>query len=200
MIPAYFIHKRFPKEPIGATGILGNIKINAGGAFAAYIITALLGYFIIENIVDMINIQLKHNLTSKSTWTVEADLEFQDTLGRKIESIPEETFDKFQIRTNPPFYVNNIHQAKANLFDYSPQTLISFELTGFSTTTRFLAEEQGSVFEIDSTNQVINLGKITMKQQRAGEMCSGCGISDTMNFLAQSPDDDSISPPPNFSR
>jgi hypothetical protein len=41
LIPAVLIYRLFPDTPIGISGILQGLKINAGGAFAGYLIVLL---------------------------------------------------------------------------------------------------------------------------------------------------------------
>ncbi len=59
MIPAILIYRLFPDTKVGIKGPLGNLTMKASGAFAAYIIVVLLGFFLIQNtheqITDMVH-------------------------------------------------------------------------------------------------------------------------------------------------
>jgi hypothetical protein len=70
LIPSVIIYKMFPDTTVGATGLLGNLKINATGAFAAYIIIVVLGHFVIKRNLEFID-QLESTtweITSKVTY------------------------------------------------------------------------------------------------------------------------------------
>jgi hypothetical protein len=54
MIPAILIYRLFPDTKVGVRGPLGALTISASGAFAAYIVTVLLGYFLINSIHQQI--------------------------------------------------------------------------------------------------------------------------------------------------
>ena len=49
MIPATVIYRMFPDTKVSATGVLSNLNFKTTGAFAAYVITVVLGYFIVQN-------------------------------------------------------------------------------------------------------------------------------------------------------
>jgi len=55
LVPAVLIFWLFPDEKVAVTGPLEGLTINATGAFAAYIITGLLGFFIVRQIEVQIN-------------------------------------------------------------------------------------------------------------------------------------------------
>lgn len=49
MIPAIVIYRMFPDTKVSADGILSNLNVKTTGAFAAYVITVFLGFFLIQN-------------------------------------------------------------------------------------------------------------------------------------------------------
>lgn len=49
VIPAALIYRWFPDTKVNIAGPLGNLNMKSSGAFAAYIITVLLGFFLIQN-------------------------------------------------------------------------------------------------------------------------------------------------------
>jgi len=68
MIPAIFIYRIFPDTKVSAKGILANFKIKTTGAFAAYVVTVFLGYFIVQQ---------THHLIAQicyPVWTVKTEV------------------------------------------------------------------------------------------------------------------------------
>jgi hypothetical protein len=78
IIPAAIIYKLFPKTATDISGPLGGLTIKAGGAFAAYIITVVLGSALVTRIDERIAAM------STPVWKVSAVLEFRDNQGRVI--------------------------------------------------------------------------------------------------------------------
>jgi len=54
MVPAVVIYKLFPDTKIATTGTLSKWKVKTTGAFAGYIITVVLGYFLVQNTHQLI--------------------------------------------------------------------------------------------------------------------------------------------------
>ena len=54
MVPALVIYKLFPDTTITTTGTLSGWKVKTTGAFAGYIITVVLGYFLVQNTHQLI--------------------------------------------------------------------------------------------------------------------------------------------------
>src|SRR5258708_29714705 len=72
VVPAVIIYKNFPDTLVGVKGILNGMKVNATGAFAAYMITALLGLFIIKKAFVFIED------AAAKTWTITSKVRFVD--------------------------------------------------------------------------------------------------------------------------
>ncbi len=49
MIPSIVIYRMFPDTKVSATGILANLNFKTTGAFAAYVVTVFLGFFLVQN-------------------------------------------------------------------------------------------------------------------------------------------------------
>ena len=79
VIPAVIIYRYFPDTTVGAKGLLGGLKINATGAFAAYMITCLLGIFIVKRAFTFIE-----DATNKN-WTVTARIRFMDENNKPLQ-------------------------------------------------------------------------------------------------------------------
>jgi hypothetical protein len=54
LIPAVIIFWLFPSTQVGLKGPLQGLTINATGAFAAYVVTGLLGFFIVKSVQTQI--------------------------------------------------------------------------------------------------------------------------------------------------
>ena len=93
MIPAILIYRFFPDTKVGIKGPLGNLTISASGAFAAYIVTVALGFFLIQNthrqIIDM----------AHPTWTIigyvnkEDEGDLDNILVKHLPPSPTDTTD-----------------------------------------------------------------------------------------------------------
>jgi hypothetical protein len=54
LIPAVLIFRLFPDTKVSVAGPLQNLTLNATGAFAAYVVTASLGFFLVKNVESQI--------------------------------------------------------------------------------------------------------------------------------------------------
>ena len=80
MVPAIVIYRMFPDTKVGVKGPLGSLTINATGAFAAYVITVILGYFLVQN---------THNLIGDMvipTWKIMAKVSLQESENKPISN------------------------------------------------------------------------------------------------------------------
>jgi len=55
LIPAILIFRLFPETKVTVSGPLQNLTLNATGAFAAYVVTVALGFFLVRNVELQIN-------------------------------------------------------------------------------------------------------------------------------------------------
>ncbi|HZR59074.1 MAG TPA: hypothetical protein VFA74_19560 [Terriglobales bacterium] len=55
LIPAILIFRLFPETKVTVSGPLQNLTVNATGAFAAYVVTVALGFFLVKNVETQIN-------------------------------------------------------------------------------------------------------------------------------------------------
>ena len=55
LIPAILIFRLFPDTKVTMSGPLQNLTVNATGAFAAYVVTVALGFFLVKDVVTVIN-------------------------------------------------------------------------------------------------------------------------------------------------
>jgi hypothetical protein len=54
LIPALLIFKLFPDTKVTVSGPLQNLTLNATGAFAGYVVTVALGFFLVRNVASQI--------------------------------------------------------------------------------------------------------------------------------------------------
>ncbi len=75
MIPSIVIYRMFPDTKVSATGILSNLNFKTTGAFAAYVITVSLGFFLVQNTHHLIA------QISNPVWTLKTKVELLDNDG-----------------------------------------------------------------------------------------------------------------------
>jgi hypothetical protein len=51
LVPAVLIFRMFPETKVTVSGPLQNLTLNATGAFAAYVVTVALGFFLVKDVV-----------------------------------------------------------------------------------------------------------------------------------------------------
>lgn len=96
IIPAVIIYRMFPATTTTVEGTLvSNWKVKAGGAFAAYIVTVLLGYFLAIGTQRMIV-----GMTD-TTWTVGGNVELLDQNGNPINS-DSDLLKSLDVEIHPP--------------------------------------------------------------------------------------------------
>src|SRR5215831_16414728 len=54
LIPAVLIFRLFPETKVTVSGPLQNLTVNATGAFAGYVVTVALGFFLVRNVASQI--------------------------------------------------------------------------------------------------------------------------------------------------
>jgi hypothetical protein len=72
VVPATIIFKLFPDTKVSVTGPLQNLSLKTTGAFAAYVVTAILGFMLIQNVIRQID------LMASTTWTVVVPVKLMD--------------------------------------------------------------------------------------------------------------------------
>lgn len=77
MIPAIVIYRMFPDTKVSATGVMANLNYKTTGAFAAYVITVFLGFFLVLNTHHLIA------QISSPTWILNTKVELLNTDGTK---------------------------------------------------------------------------------------------------------------------
>lgn len=81
LIPAYATYKLLPSAPIKVSGIFAGLKVNAGGAFAAFFIL-FVGLFVVTDIARTLIMQpIEHTLQ----WEIEGQYRIVDENGQPVE-------------------------------------------------------------------------------------------------------------------
>lgn len=162
LIPAVLIYKIFPATSVGATGILGNLKINSSGAFAAYIIVVVLGYFVVQHIQELISL----SATKSMAWEVSSKVVLmeKDSNGDlvKSKSVSDKHINELlDIRTNPNY--TNKDLSSVDFLTYSKDKFpkITYIYPGYESRTIDL--NSGDI-EINLKNKVIVLGEIRLEK------------------------------------
>ena len=155
LIPAIIIYKMFPKTTVGVNGLMGNLKINATGAFAAYIIVVVMGHFIIEKNHDMIN-----NM-DKSSWEVTSKIVLTDLDGKKINVTDRNLRETLQVKAMPEWGVKSNSEVvfRAHSVGNLPRIMFSYG-RNFESQLVNLADEKFIKNESDHT---LDIGTITLK-------------------------------------
>lgn len=78
LIPATVIYKNFPDTSVAVSGPLSKFSVRASGAFAAYVVTVLLGFTLVTETQSLIRSM------RETTWTVISDVELYDRQGNAI--------------------------------------------------------------------------------------------------------------------
>lgn len=158
LIPAVLIYKIFPDSQVGATGVLGQLKINATGAFAAYLITSTMSFFVVQ--------YAQGNITNSfhQTWTVASKIHFVDKEGKPLQ-IDANKMTKQTIITVQPdaFLVKNSNLVKFLVTGKGKDIIINFSYSDdFTSQTFDLNSLEPS--QIDETNRFINLGTVNLQE------------------------------------
>lgn len=158
LIPAILIYKIFPDTQVGAKGLMGNLKINATGAFAAYIITSVMSFFVVQYIQETIKTSNNQN------WTVSTRINYLNSKGKPLNTDIQKLVEMTQIYIKPdPFIIKSPELIKFNVSAKGREFILSFHQKNFSGPTIDISQEDSS-YKIDEKNKTIHLGNIVMKQ------------------------------------
>ena len=139
MIPAVVIYKLFPDTKIAANGKLSSWDIKTTGAFAGYVITVILGYFLVQNTQQLIA------QMNNTYWDIKAKVELQNEDGtpykerRTNQGIIETlrvVIDPDVVRINADFIHLTIPGHQSDWKD----TDVKFEIPGYGYKTVNLQE------------------------------------------------------------
>jgi hypothetical protein len=89
IVPATIIFKLFPDTKVSASGPLQGLTVKTTGAFGAYVITAILGFVLIQNVIRQID------LMASSTWTVVVPIKLVDSNNKPMPQRATVSFVNF---------------------------------------------------------------------------------------------------------
>jgi len=157
IIPAVVIYTLFPKTATGVSGPLGAFTFKAGGAFAAYIVTVVLGSALVNRIDDRIADM------ATPVWQVNAKLEFRDNQGRVIPD-PQEIVKDVKVMVHPsleeliyPEFTMRLPLVRPDVWP----TLV-FQAPGFKPQPIHL--KKAAIAVRDTLNGSVALDKIVLEQ------------------------------------
>jgi hypothetical protein len=161
IIPAVLIYKLFPDDKIKAEGVIGQLKINATGAFAGYIIVLVIGRFMIPQIYSLIE---NSSVEENSPWIVKSKVVFlrQDngTLVQDYKITNDSIFNRLATNTNPNYSQKDINQVVFTTVYKSGISTVTFAYPGFDNSIIDLTRD--TTVKFDKQNHIINLGAIRL--------------------------------------
>jgi hypothetical protein len=157
IIPASLLYRWFPDTKVSAKGVLSKFTINSSGAFAAYLVTVLVGYFVVAPINEAILGLVK---APSGVWTVRGNLQLQDNQGIRIEET--NLYDSLSFEFNPEFLVHKNGNMELKIPELEagviPRYLITVNVDGFGQKTLSLSKLiDNADVEVDAKQHLIKL-------------------------------------------
>ncbi len=157
LVPAVLIYKIFPDTKVGADGLLGNLKINATGAFAAYLIVVVIGFFIIKNNQELIN-----NLQFKgASWVVNSKCTFWEKTATGLNPVDisdESVKSDLKVSIFPNYEDRSSLGVSFVAYSENQMPKITFNYPGYKRVERDMSID--SLRAQASNRNPINLGEI----------------------------------------
>ncbi|MEI6847301.1 MAG: hypothetical protein WCK32_04565 [Chlorobiaceae bacterium] len=152
MIPAIVIYRMFPDTKVALNGPLANLTLKSSGAFAAYVIVVILGFFLIKNTHTIIAGMVK------PMWTITATLELQDANGKKLDDQAPLQF--LEVLLTPDVKVKEGKYIKLEVPAKGigkPDYLINFKIPQFGEKTINTSQLPSNEVNEDNINLVLNI-------------------------------------------
>jgi hypothetical protein len=161
LIPSILIYKIFPDTKMGSSGILGNLKFNATGAFAGYIVVSVLSFFIVQYAQGVIR---DH---AYQTWEVSTNVKFEDANGRPIHNTRMAELTDINVLPSA-FLVKNSQKVKFLVTGKGRNIILTFGYPGdFDGQTFDLSKDEPGV-TVNEEKRTIDLGSVVLKQVSKG--------------------------------
>jgi len=161
LIPAILIYKIFPETKVGTRGVWGQLKINASGAFAAYLTVIVVGYFIIQNIQKLINASSADN----TSWFVKSHVVLLEKQGDTFVKSSKMTDDslkmKLDVKSTPDYSQKNLAEVSLPTYYKDGYSTITFAYPGYESQIRILNPDS---VKFNFEQRTIDLGKIELKE------------------------------------
>lgn len=157
IIPAALLYRWFPDTKVSAKGVLSKFTINSSGAFAAYLVTVLVGYFVIAPINEAILGLVK---VPSAVWTLRGNIQLLNNQGVRIEE--KSLYKKVSFEFAPEFLVQKNGTMKLEIPEEKageiPRYLITVNVYGFGQTTMSLSKLiDNDDVEVNFTKHLIQL-------------------------------------------
>ncbi len=163
MLPAIIIYKFCPDTKVSIRGPLHGLDLKASGAFAAYVVTALLGSILMLKAQDQIKeypglSQQVTELQQLQRWTAVSKVQFVDSNGAAItENRAKNLLDSLTIYVEPNDDVRSTEIVKFTIPTYDMDGVVTFSVDGFTTESVKLLD----VTKVDSTRR-LEIGAIML--------------------------------------
>ena len=154
MIPAIVIYRLFPDTRVALSGPLANLTLKSTGAFAAYVVTVILGFFLVRN-THAIIAGMVHPM-----WTIKATLELHDKNGKKLDDQAPLKF--LSVALTPDVRVKEGEFIKLRVPSTgvnTPEYLITFDIPNFGKQTIDTSRLTGKEINVDNFERVLSIEK-----------------------------------------
>ena len=158
MIPAILIYRLFPDTQVSLKGPLSKLTMKTTGAFAAYVVTVILGAYLVKNTLDIINAMAQ---PGELTWTVKAEVELRDKENHQIDNPDMLSLIQVSIQPEITSKTGRIVQLKLprDKEEKWPHNLITFSIPQFGSEPRDLSTLSTPDVEIDKSHRVFRIVK-----------------------------------------
>ena len=137
MWPAIKIYKLFPDTKVGISGPLQGLDVKASGAFAAYVVTALLGFILVLNTKELIDAYKDKD----QSWSVISEIQFLDAEGNPLDDANLQSLLKVLDITILPDKKNlPDKQVKITIPNYNEDIVLQYSLDGYITKSKTLSD------------------------------------------------------------
>lgn len=160
LVPATVIYKNFPNTKVAVSGPLSKFSVRASGAFAAYIVTVLLGFFIVAETQVLIR-AIPH-----TSWTVVSEIELYDAEGNRLGGAQRDQLLQYLDITIDPSRDNPVEDkvyVKTPIYNNNPPTII-YEIPEFGQDKKRLNIESVEFNRL--SHKVVHSEPIEIRQKR----------------------------------
>jgi hypothetical protein len=147
IIPAVLIYNRFPNDNIRAQGVIGQLKINATGAFAGYLIVLTIARFMVPQVYTLIT---DSAADGNSPWIVKSKVIFVKNENGVLVPDSKITSDSVRLlKTNsvPFFTPKDLNQVVFTTLYSRGISSVTFSYPGFTDSTISLTDNTSVKFE-----------------------------------------------------
>ena len=162
MIPSIVIYRLFPDTKVALSGPLSNLTLKSTGAFSAYIVVVVLGFFLIKNTHTIIAGMVQ------PMWTIKATIELQDTNGKRLD-------DQSALKYMDVFLKPDLRKKEGEFIELQvpssgvskPEYFINFKIPQFGEKTIDTSRLKLKEFDEDSFHRVLLItNPISIQQTR----------------------------------